>query len=55
MQNKQREKLVNEINTTRQIIAKSTSPKAKVDRIKHLKKLERELRDYDRFSGNARL
>lgn len=49
MIDKQRDKLLMEINQTRQAIARSTSEKGKRDRTKHLKYLLNELRDYDRF------
>ena len=49
MIDKQRDKLLMEIDQTRQAIARSTSEKGKRDRTKHLNYLLKELRDYDMF------
>lgn len=49
MIDKQRDKLLMEINQTRQAIARSKSEKGKRDRTKHLNYLLKELRDYGRF------
>lgn len=54
MIDKQRDKLLMEIDQTRQAIARSKSEKGKRDRTKHLNYLLKELRDYDRFMAGSK-
>lgn len=50
---KQREKFVSEINRMEEAINKSKSEKLKRDYSKALKKMKRELKDYDNFKKGA--